>query len=238
MSNHTNHYNFRVNGKFAKKTALPTFSVPPVWPPRVQRARRVHTNLFTPLPDSELLKLCPKKFLDLATLLFKEPHKYGYKQHRRLLCTYLQAIENFKRLEGRMGEVFVKRSRFYGTRKVLAKVRQMKVMDLYHLCVVNGIQVPFGTQKWQMLEWLETRCEEGVLLLEPYTEPEDDGEDTSRHAKSKTASNFAPIVQDSEPLSLGDGSGDGGRGESASTTTPGGKNGAQEPAPVRESGKL
>ena len=156
MSNHTNLHNFRVNGKFAPRPA-PT-SAPTSARPVVEKKPRRHTNLFLPLPDSELLHLCPRKFRDLATLLFKEPHKYGYKQHRRLLCVYLQAIENFKRLEGQMGEAFVKRERFYGSRTVLAKLRQMKVMDLYHLCVVNGVQVPFGTQKWKMLEWLETRC--------------------------------------------------------------------------------
>lgn len=206
---HTNLYNFRVGGKFAKQP------LPPV------KKRRLHTNLFTPLPDSELLHLCPRKFRDLATLLFKEPQRYGYKQHRRLLCVYLQAIENLKRLEGQMGEVFVRRARFYGTSKVLAKLRQMKIMDLYHLCTMNGIQVPFGTQKWQMLEWLETRCESGTLLLEPYTEP---GDDTQDSAKRETASNVAPPTSHSEPLSFQDVSKDGGREESGSTDALEGKN--------------
>jgi hypothetical protein len=161
-------HNFRVNGKFAKHPALPAPERP-----TAEKKRHLHTNLFIPLPDAELLKLCPRKFRDLAEMLFRAPGKYGYKGHRLLLCTYLQAIENLKRLEGQMGEVFVRRDRFYGAPKVMAKLRQTRLMDLYRLCVINGIQVPFGTERGQMLEWLETRCEEGVLLLEPYSEPEE-----------------------------------------------------------------
>lgn len=214
MSNHSHLHTFRVNGKFAKQPPTTSRTAPPSPGEALARRgkrRRTHTNLFTPLPDSELLKLCPRKFRDLAEMLFRRPGAYGYKGHRLLLCTYLQAIENLRRLEGKMGEVFVNRARFYGATKVMGKLRGLKLMDLYNLCQVNGIQVPFGTERGQMLEWLETRCEEGVLLLEPYSEPEGDQEGEN----PETA--FKPLTSDSETLSSQDASRDG----SGEKNTPG-----------------
>jgi hypothetical protein len=170
MTAHANLHSVRArNGKFVKKPVAAAAPPTPALPPR-----RKHTNGFVRLPDSELLKLCPRKYLDLATMLFAHPHRYGYKGHRSLFCTYLQAIENLRRLEAKMGEVFIRRSRFYGSFAAMTKIRKLKLMDLYHLCTFNGIQVPFGTERWQMLEWLETRCEQGTLLLEPLSEPTDD----------------------------------------------------------------
>ena len=217
--NRSNLHNFRVNGKFAKHPAPPAPERP-----TAEKKRPVHTNAFLPLPDAELLKLCPRKFRDLAEMLFARPGAYGYKQHRTLLCTYLQAIENLRRLEGRMGDVFVRRDRFYGAPKVMARLRQTRLMDLYKLCTINGIQVPFGTERWQMIEWLETRCEEGVLLLEPLTEPEE-GEINQTPFK-------APHSAQDETFSQ-KGSGDVRGEKNASTSTLQRKNaGSQEPLHV------
>lgn len=170
MSYPTHLHNIRSrNGRFARKpvpqVTAPVPEPPPEpEPPRKRRKRQA--NPFFGCSDRELLGLTPRKFKPLAELLCTSPGERGYTQHRKLLCTYLHAARRLEHLEQHMQDTLARRDRYYGVGKVMHTLRVKKLLDLYGICVLNGIEVPFGSSRTQMLEWLEAHCRVSGLLLE------------------------------------------------------------------------
>lgn len=127
--------------------------------------RNWRRNIYTAMADEALLGACPRKFKAFMQAVLSDRRRHGYIHHRRLLCSYLQALDHLRWLEGQMERAYGCGMERYARQPGMGRVQLMKRQDLYHLCGLNGIEVPFGSTRTEMLAWLEEKARAHSLIL-------------------------------------------------------------------------